>query len=535
MHSRQDRAGEGERPPRTPVRRSPDRDDPGSSPSAGPTAARLLDLQRSAGNLAATRFVQRVAEGGEPPDRLDQTRARTALTRSLIGANESGFVADHRIREALRARVKNGPLFSDSELSAIRRCDPQWLDTVEVGGYDAARAYYAAEDYSGWLHQGAGKRLLVATIAWDTHGTPGQPEKVRRSPAYVLGRSLRLRHPAGLSAEERERVTTEQNTQISDAFVRTLVPNAPLPGSKPSHADRVKRSQEVLGRIFLLMQNGLKVYNKEQGAHVDYIEGDVARALAHGGRVTVRIPQLKARDENKFALPEWVGVMEPGGSGKDVNPKERRLYGTHDQKIGKNRADGTLGAFEEQGGTLIGARNIVKQLLDKAHLSPDGSRLYGLNLALGGWGEMHHEGDVIKPDGAHGHLFIHFKPPGLDHDGDMQFGLETTKPWGENAIGYKHDMFSSEKTANPESSAYGMKHDKIGEGALADNQRLIDLRDFDSGDVGWQDYLRQVANYWRDLMAEAARSEAEVRDLMRRLVGPRTGEFRPPWLAEDED
>lgn len=528
MHSREDRAGERERPAPTPERGVPQRDDRGT------TAARLLSLQRTAGNLATARFVQRVGGDGESTDQLDQVRAQTTLTQALIGEHEYGLVANHRIREALRNRVKHGPMFSADELDAIRRCDPKWLNAIEIGSYPAAQAYYAAKDYSSWVDQEPGKRLLVATIAWHTHGGPGQPEEVRTSPAYVLGRSLRLRHPAGLSEDEVERLTTEQNTQIRSAFVKTFTSNTPPAGSKQSDVISVRRAQEVLGRIFLLMQNGLKTYNKEQDAHLDYTEGDVARALAHGGRVNVRIPQLKSRDENKFALPEWVGLMQRGGTGKDVDPKERRMFATHDVKIGENQDDGTPGTFEEQGGTLIGAKNLGKQLLDKVGLSPDGSRLYGLNPPMGGWGEMHHEGDVIKPDGGHGHLFVHFKPPGLDHDGDMQFGLETTKTGGKSAVGYKHNMFSSEKTANPESSVYGHKQDKIGEGKLSDNQRLIDLREFESEDMGWQDFLREVGNYWRDLMAAAARDQEEVKQLFERLVGPRTGEFRPPGVGDEE-
>ena len=63
----------------------------------------------------------------------------------------------------------------------------------------------------------------------------------------------------------------------------------------------------------------------------------------------------------------------------------------------------------------------------------------------------------------------------------------------DSLVGYKHDWNSTEATANPESSFYGHKMQKIGGGKLGTNQRLVDLNKIqtDSGQK-WLAVLDEV-------------------------------------------
>jgi hypothetical protein len=294
---------------------------------------------------------------------------------------------------------------------------------------------------------------------------------------------------------------------------------------------KVLRSQAILERVFLILQNGLRVYDAASGTHPRYQQtdvpdaGDVARALAHGGRVIIDIPRLRP-GESGHELTDWLGLTS---GGKFVDEKgERRLIGTHRQKIGKDKGDGTAPRFEEKGGLKTGAENAVRLAAESVTRLPLNEMMaFGIDPAADGWNNIDFNWGVIAPDGAHGHLLFVFQPPEADRDGSLQIGLETTAPGKESLVGYEHNMFSSEATANPESSVYGHKVDKIGEGKLATNQRLVELSEFGT-DGDWTGFLADLQRFWDEMKVAADGDREEARRLRERLVGPRRGEFTPP-------
>jgi hypothetical protein len=79
------------------------------------------------------------------------------------------------------------------------------------------------------------------------------------------------------------------------------------------HAAKDTKARDVFTSVLLLLQHGLKTYDPgaEVAAHVDYREGDVVRALAHGGRVNIRIPALRA-GESPQSLTDFLGVTDRG-------------------------------------------------------------------------------------------------------------------------------------------------------------------------------------------------------------------------------
>jgi hypothetical protein len=495
------------------------------------------ELQRTADDDTATRTVQRAPDDGDTVEPAEAKAARAALTASLLGSPSlvqkvtrtvgRDLVVDRDVRAALLGRLDKGPLFSDGDLALIKRCDPGWLGEIGIGGYQDAVDYYDAANYKQWLDQEPGKRVLLATIAWDRASADGYGAESHKSPAYTLGRTLRLHNPEGLAPEEIAAFTDERDRQIRDAFVDTLVPQQPPEGEEDTQATagKVDRARDILTRVFLILQNGLKVYR--EGKHVDYRDGDVARALAHGGRVNIRIPQLGDGD-TPLDLLNWIGLTQEG---KDVDPAERRDFSSHRMSIGKNKkGEPGTGRFEERGGSLTGARNaMVHELATRAKLRVENSRSYGVNYPAGGWGSKDFNSDVVTPDGGHGHLFLRFQPPDAKTDGSLQIGMETTAPHATTSpVGYKHTWRSTEKTRNPESSFYGDKRDKIGEGKQAVNQRMVLLQEFTTETSGWRDFLRYMEEYWNQQLAQASSDPAELRTLYEQLAGPREDRFRPP-------
>jgi hypothetical protein len=383
-------------------------------------------------------------------------------------------------RKRLEKRFPKGPLFTDADLLDIQvlgstKDGQVWLEEVGIGQWRDATAYLNAANYKGWLKLLPGKRLLIATRAWKDGVGANDPNP---PPSYTLGRAMAIQS-GGLDPQAKAQAETERDAQIRDAFVNTLMPGganelAAVRATAGANADEIiahnAQAQHILARILMILQVGLQVYDPTQATHVDFKTGDVVRALAHGGRVNIRIPALSGQNktDDAYALTDWIGITDQG---KEVDAVKERGFGTHHMKIGENKHGPGTGSFVEEGGKGASMSNKTSK----------GVKLFGLDLAAGGLGRQDFNGDVILPDGGHGHMFIGFTKPTKKRDGALQIGIETTGPGADSLVGYKHDWNSTEATANPESSFYGHKMQKVGGGKLATNQRLVDLNKVQTG------------------------------------------------------
>jgi hypothetical protein len=439
------------------------------------------------------------------------------LARLLVGGETA--IRNKDVRDVIHRRVRSGPSFTDAELDAIKAVeseDPRWLKTVGMCSTTEADAYLQAGDFHNWLQQPEGKRLLVATLRWhqnvEERGEGKSPDKPARSD-YQLGRHMAM-HDQETPQSEKDQLTGERNDQIFQTFVATMLPPG-ISDSVPDadkHRERVERGTEVLTKIFLILKEGLTVFNPKTQMHEDF-KDDVAHALAYGGRVNIRIPQL-ADGEHGYELPQWLHITkedrkfwEPKSTPEE--PVSRRLFATHHLKIGKNdRPEGTRGAFVEKG--EFGAT--VQNWFDP------GTHLYGLPLATGGMGNADYHGDTILPNESYGHMFMGYKPPTNKRDGGLQVGLETAGPGGRTPDGYEHGITSSEKKNNPVSQFGGHKDDKPGADApLASSQRHVDLDKFGE----WVQRLKNLEKDWKAELAKAKTPE-ERAALYRDLIGKRT-------------
>ncbi len=440
----------------------------------------------------------------------------------------------NKVRANVARRLKDGPPLPKSALKAIKSLGGfveggAMLDLLGLDTYDNAKAYLRAGDYKQWLKIGVKKRVLYATIAW----REGIGEKDDNPPpAYTLGRHMAIkggRLPAARQAQEEQ----ARDEHIREAFVNTLTQTTmstadqkaitrgtksiaePKYVRKGEMAGLTKKSQQatqILTRVFLILQAGLQVYDPGQQKHIDYQQGDVARALAHGGRVNIRIPALK-HGGGAYDLTDWIGITT--GSGKQtVEAVGKRGFGTHHMDITENTYDAQgnrtrRGRFEEAGGKGAAASNRKNR---------KGVKLWGMNVAGGGLGNLDFNGDVILPDGSHGHMFIGLTKPTTNSDGALQIGLETTAPHRESLVGYEHNWNSTEATANPESSFYGHKSAKVGKGGLKRNERYVDLEALATPNASWLEALEDLEDTWNTYL----QNEADKATAYRKLVGPRS-------------
>lgn len=177
-----------------------------------------------------------------------------------------------------------------------------------------------------------------------------------------------------------------------------------------------------------MLRHGLQLYDAGRKAHVADHGKDVIRALAHGGRVTIRIPAL-GEGESPTALTDFLGVTRPGQGrpgeselGEHVKPRGSRP--TASPSI-RNTGD-KRGKFEEKGELPATLTNALAPPV--SGLGPDRPALLGHDISGGGLGAMDWNGDVILPDGSHGHMLLVFHKPTRNKDGALMVGIETIGP-----------------------------------------------------------------------------------------------------------
>ncbi|MCX4453772.1 PE-PGRS family protein [Streptomyces sp. NBC_01728] len=528
------------------------------SDAAPRTPAEMAAIQRTAGNRAASVTVQRAGEASTsappPVEESAQEDRRGAAVITRLSRSIEGHVVvakmktnplapgtwwpEHwmpdgpmRLKRTLERRVISGELFGAQDLEDIRtlsEVNPQWLAKVGIGTFKESEDYIEG-DYKDWLRNAPGKRILAATLAFQKHapGTRAAGAPAPIAPDYTLGRFMTTKAPE-VSEEEKRLLRAERDEQIRQTAVDTLHPagiaaerrhpDADKPGTA-KHAAKDAKARDVFTSVLLLLQHGLKTYDPQEGvaAHVDYREGDVVRALAHGGRVNIRIPALRG-GESPQSLTDFLGVTDGGQRAGFV---DKRPFATHRTAIEKNKEGGEPGKFQEKGGIGASVANYLTPAVP--HVGPERPQLMGMDISGGGFGSRDWNGDVVLPNGSYGHMLLILTPPTAAKDGSLLVGIETIKPHAESPVGYVHNARSTEATANPESVLHGHKGDKVGTGGLKHNERLVELRELGKaqGSGDWRAFLDQIKREWLDELEKNKDDVAEQRKMYERLVGRR--------------
>ncbi|MGP4111509.1 eCIS core domain-containing protein [Streptomyces sp. 4N509B] len=532
----------------TPVQRAVPAAGPAAEPhthrhAAGPGTATIQRVDtkapaapaEEAGDAEAARIIARLSNSIEQHTVLDKMKTKV-LAPGTWWPEQWMVEGPARLRKTLDRRVMRGEPFNDQDLADIRALStmkPDWLEKVGIGTYEEAETYIKGTrgQFKNWLKLPAGRRVLTATLAVRAKhpAVREASEAPPTSPDYTLGRFLTTQAP-GVSPEEKRLLEEERDEQIRRTAIDTLHPEGLPPRRRHAqinsptvveHLPKDRSARDLLTNVLLVLRHGLQLYDDKQKKHLPDYEKDVIRALAHGGRVTFRIPAL-AEGESPHALTDFLGITQPvpnePGKWQPTAHVTRRSFATHRVSITEGKGD-EPGRFQEKGELPASLTNFVAPAVPGV----DTAELLGHDISGGGLASRDWNGDMVLPNGSWGHMLMVFQPPTATKVGSLMVGIETIGPGAPSPVGYEHDFTSSEATANPESVLHGHKGDKIGQGKLKDNQRLVDLAEMGSRHPSgnWRTFLDEIKQDWRNRILYTVQGTEDREALYRELVGPR--------------
>jgi hypothetical protein len=400
-----------------------------------------------------------------------------------------------------------------------------WLEKAGFKTSGEVQRYGHGKDFKNWENESAGFKMQVATYQFDAEltNTPGYHKalsakkmtaQIHQNDADTWMKTLAT--PNRLTDATQQALTQNNNTYTRDTYAGESG-SVRKDGLKKGVTDRVtaRQGQGYLGseqallnsnaaaisivqRIFIVLQRGLSYADKNGGADLKKWEAPVAVALSHGGRVNIRVPKVEiGRDQHEFF--NWL----TGGQGNmEMAKMHVRPAGTHRVDVQKDKAK-KRGAFKEKGGFGAAIQAGMGWETGDTHH-------FGLDLPVGGLGQLDMNGNVILPNGSYGHLYIGYKPPTTSRDGALQIGCETDAPGMTNALGHMH---TAKATSAEHSSTGGLKADKIG---ASKGGMVVDLSAIAKDENNW--------------MAQLQHMEQEVQQgkvTSQQLVGQRQLQFLP--------
>jgi hypothetical protein len=346
--------------------------------------------------------------------------------------------------------------------------------------HDEVKTYSRGGNFRDWENKPKQHRMQVAHYQYT--------KQIRDTPGYWKGLSA-FGQTDEIHPRDLEQWTQTLETQPDE-----------LPGLEEQEQREVlarnPAALEIVKRIFVVLQKGLRYYDAENALHE--WRAPVAVALSHGGRVNIRIPSVEEGGDPD----EFFNWLTGGETGREEAGMHERLAGTHRVAVGENTQD-ERGSFQEKTGfgaaLMAGIGRLRNISLEKGTTTH-----YGLDLPVGGLGNRDIHGDVILPDGRYGHLYIGYKPPTVRRDGALLIGCETDAPGKTNVLGHYH---GARATSAEFSSTGGAKADKIGK---AIGGMMVDLAG--------------IGNDWLDQLKEMEQDVEAGRITSRELVGEKPGQ-----------
>ncbi len=186
-----------------------------------------------------------------------------------------------------------------------------------------------------------------------------------------------------------------------------------------------KRTLTVIDRGGLSVSDGSSVISASDN-HMP-----VCSYLAHGSRVLVQIPPT-GPDGTSHEFMNWLIHGDKDKKFTECKPGESnalfgRTVSSHSTRLETDSQDY---CFIEEKGVVDGTIDTISgfgKTLDRTHH-------FGINFAFGvdKLGMDSRGKEVRKPDGEHGHMYLHYRPPSEHYPGSLMIGVENSQPGKSN-------------------------------------------------------------------------------------------------------
>lgn len=181
------------------------------------------------------------------------------------------------------------------------------------------------------------------------------------------------------------------------------------------HADLEQRVE--MAKILFMSHLG-KFHLKDRQNKPMEMNENMAEVYAHGGRAMFILP---AGGNQKTMMDSIKGAQ------RKVSGLQRRYFATHALEPRTLNSDGTISSE-------------ATELRVKGVSSFAPRRHRGMNVSVGGLGQVGPNGKVITSDGTNGHMYMHAVTGGKNTCGTMLVGFENAGPQKSGRLGHAHGI-----------------------------------------------------------------------------------------------
>lgn len=266
-----------------------------------------------------------------------------------------------------------------------------------------------------------------------------------------------------------ERLTDYEKYMNKQLMIKTLAPvekeEADRLKNKFPKADKVKgfdsgrtmlknnavKQRHVAKLLFLTQLGRFDQYDtREDGKSTTPFKENTVEAISHGARLAITMP-AGTDEQQKKIFEAWEGTAGNQMYGRfathefnrrQVDEKGNMTKSFHETRLkGKkaNKKDYIAGNSEEKPTSYMGN--------------------YGMNLSVGGLGQVFNGSDVIEDQGRFGHLYQRVRKGDKTHCGTILFGFENSAPHGAINIRKHFGGYNGTSSVGQTHNSNAISHD----------------------------------------------------------------------------
>jgi hypothetical protein len=201
-----------------------------------------------------------------------------------------------------------------------------------------------------------------------------------------------------------------------------------------------------LTKLFVTIHRAGLIYNASRSGSTLTLHDAAANNLplgsflSGGGRIIIQLPVRTAYDDAGTAFFNWL-TAEVRAAGRLIT-RSAATHALSDRSPAVPLFGNRQYRLAEERGKMTGLRGFFKNAIEHNH--------YGVNIALGGDGNKNpFNGNIVRADGAHGHLYIYHNPKNVGQCAGIMVGAENSAPHIMSQTMVPHDIRAISEDYSP--------------------------------------------------------------------------------------